>query len=167
VTQVLVLLFAWATYAATATGANQRPEVPSPARDGEHAVRADSDSVTRLRDSLMTAVLQSIAGRETQPAESVFSNIRSLGKVPAGSLLRIMNIGFGRSLGVGCDHCHVVGKWDEDSKPQKQIARDMWAMMGKINTDLLPGIPNLRGPRPTVNCTTCHRGQVKPALNLP
>ncbi|NOT09526.1 MAG: c-type cytochrome [Gemmatimonadales bacterium] len=129
-----------------------------------------ADSVSRLRDSLVRAVRQSIQGREGLPAESVYKNLKIFKNFRAGQLLGLMNIGFGRSLGVGCDHCHVVGEWDKDDKQQKQIARDMWAMVGTINTELLPKIQNLKGQppqSPTVNCTTCHRGQVKPALNLP
>jgi hypothetical protein len=114
----------------------------------------------------MNAVLRDIAGRENQPAESVFKNIKMMKTVPAGRLLRIMNIGFGRSLGVGCAHCHVVGEWDKEDKQQKQIARDMSAMVSTINGRLLRDIPNLKSDRPTVNCTTCHRGDVKPALDL-
>jgi hypothetical protein len=36
-----------------------------------------------------------------------------------------------------------------------------------INGTLLKNIQNLRSPNPTVTCTTCHRGQVKPATVLP
>jgi hypothetical protein len=128
------------------------------------AARTDTAAVSR--DSLMNAVLREIAGRENQPAESVFKNIKMMKTVPAGRLLRIMNIGFGRSLGVGCAHCHVVGEWDKEDKQQKQIARDMSAMVSTINGQLLRDIPNLESDRPTVNCTTCHRGDVKPALDL-
>jgi hypothetical protein len=39
--------------------------------------------------------------------------------------------------------------------------------MGAINTEQLKKIKNLKSENPGVNCTTCHRGQVKPALNLP
>lgn len=58
-------------------------------------------------------------------------------------------------------------KWEAEDKPQKQVARDMFAMMGRLNTELLKNVKNLKSARPTVNCTTCHRGEVKPALNLP
>ena len=51
-------------------------------------------------------------------------------------------------------------------RASKQVARDMIAMNARLNRELLASIPNLRGPNPVVNCTTCHRGQVKPALNL-
>jgi Photosynthetic reaction centre cytochrome C subunit len=115
----------------------------------------------------MREVLRTLEGRENTPAESVFKNLRVLRGMPAGRIPRMMNIGFGRSLGVSCDHCHVVGEWDRDDKPKKAVARQMWEMMGKINGDLLAGIEGLESRRPAVNCTTCHRGALKPALDLP
>ena len=130
------------------------------------AVRADSDTAAVLRDSLMNAMLRRIAGKESLPADSVFLNVKRLGAFPAGTFVRVMG-SFAKALGVSCGHCHTVGQWDAEDKPQKQVAREMWAMMGRINTELLPAIPNLRSPRPIVNCTTCHRGQVKPALDMP
>jgi hypothetical protein len=108
-----------------------------------------------------------IKGKETEPAEKVFKNIQILKGIPAGKLLAIMEFGYARSLGVNCAHCHTPEKWEAEDKPTKQIAREMWAMMGKINTELLKNIKNLKSENPTINCTTCHRGQVKPALNLP
>jgi hypothetical protein len=134
---------------------------------GSAVVTAPQDSVTTERLRLAREVLASIAGRETEPAGQVFKNVKRLTAVPARNLIAIMNIGYGKSLGVSCSHCHVVGTWDSDEKPQKQIARDMAAMSQAINTQLLPGIKNLKGPNPVVNCTTCHRGSVKPALDLP
>ena len=124
------------------------------------------DSFASERDSLMNEVLQHIAGREEVPAESVFKNIKLLKGVPAGRLPRIMNLGWGRSLGVRCTHCHVQGHWADEDKPQKQVARDMSAMMKTINTELLPNIKNLRSDKPGVNCSTCHRGSIKPAMNF-
>ena len=90
-----------------------------------------------------------------------------LNAMPAGRLLRVMELGYAKSLGVDCTHCHVPGQWEKEDKPTKQIARDMAAMVTSINKELLPKIKNLKSPEPGVNCTTCHRGQVKPALNLP
>lgn len=110
---------------------------------------------------------EQIKGKENEPAASVFKNIQMLKTAPAGRLLAIMEIGYSRSLGVNCTHCHVPDKWESEEKPQKQIARDMVAMMGRINGDLLKNIKNLKSENPTVNCTTCHRGEIKPALNLP
>ena len=127
---------------------------------------APVDSFTASRDSLMQVVLKSIAGREDAPAESVFKNIKTLRGVPAGRLVRIMNLGYGRSLGVPCTYCHVADKWESEEKEKKQVARDMSALVAKLNGELLPAIAHLDSSKPTVNCTTCHRGQRKPALNL-
>jgi hypothetical protein len=150
-----------------------RPAMPPPAsatpaanQPGMRASLAPPDSFAAERDSLMNEVLKNIAGRENVAAESVFKNIKLLKGIPAGRLPRIMNLGYGRSLGVRCRHCHVEGHWDAEDKPQKQIARDMSEMLHTINTELLPKIKNLKSEHPIVNCTTCHRGAVKPALNL-
>jgi len=110
---------------------------------------------------------KAIAGQENKPAEEVFKNIQMLKGMPAGRLLRVMELGYARSLGVNCTHCHVADAWEKEDKPTKQIARDMNAMMTVINNDQLKKIKNLKGPNSIVNCTTCHRGQTKPALNLP
>ena len=112
-------------------------------------------------------LMKQIAGKENQPAEQVFKNIQMFKGVPAARLLRIMELGYSRSLGVNCTHCHVVDQWDNDAKPTKPITREMAKMVLTINNDLLKNIKNLKGPNPIVNCTTCHRGQTKPALNLP
>jgi hypothetical protein len=110
---------------------------------------------------------EQIKGKEKEPASNVFKNIQMLKTVPAGRLLSIMELGYARSLGVNCTHCHVPDKGESEEKTQKQTARDMAAMVGKINGELLKGIKNLKSESPIVNCTTCHRGEVKPALNLP
>ena len=151
---IAITTAAWAAPAQRASTA-----APTPAMN--------PDSIAAVRDSAMRGVLRAIAGREQLPAESVFTNIRTLRGIPAGRLPRMMNLGFGRSLGVGCDHCHDPADWASDVKPQKQIARQMFAMTDTINRRLLPGIANLQSAQPVVNCTTCHRGAVKPAIELP
>src|SRR5262245_10547256 len=119
------------------------------------------------RTRLAAEVSKVIAGHEQEPAETVFKNIQFFKGMPAGRLVRIMEMGYARSLGVGCTHCHVEGAWEKDDKPQKQIAREMGAMSRAITTEYLPRIKNLNSKQPAVNCTTCHRGQIKPALDLP
>jgi hypothetical protein len=110
---------------------------------------------------------KAIAGQENKPAEEVFKNIQISKGMPAGRLLRVMELGYARSLGVNCTHCHVAEAWEKEDKPTKQIAREMFAMMAVINNEQLKKIKNLKGPNSIVNCTTCHRGQIKPATNLP
>jgi hypothetical protein len=130
------------------------PSTPSPAEiAGERAEDA-------------AEVRTAIAGKGQQPAETVFKNVQVLKGMPADRLLRVMEFGFGPALGVSCTHCHVAGKWASDEIPAKKIAREMMAMSHAINEQYLKKIEGLKGPNPTVNCTTCHRGQVKPATSL-
>jgi hypothetical protein len=108
-----------------------------------------------------------IAGKEDKPAGEVFKNVQMLKAMPAARLLKVMELGYSRALGVDCTHCHVVDEWEKDDKPAKPITREMMNMTGAINNEYLKKIKNLKSENPAVNCTTCHRGQVKPALNLP
>jgi len=110
---------------------------------------------------------KAIAGQEEKPAGEVFKNIQMFKAMPAARLLRVMELGYAKSLGVNCTHCHVAGQWEKEDKPTKQIARDMAAMAANINNEQLKKIKNLKSAEPVINCTTCHRGQTKPALNLP
>jgi hypothetical protein len=110
---------------------------------------------------------KAIAGQEDKPAGEVFKNIQMLKAMPAARLLRVMELGYAKSLGVNCTHCHVAGQWEKEDKPTKQIARDMAAMAANINNEQLKKIKNLKSAEPMINCTTYHRGQTKPALNLP
>ncbi len=152
---------------AACTTARSPQSAPASSGATTAATTSETDSVARERERYVADVRKAIAGKEQQPASQVFKNVKMLTNVPAARLLAIMNTGYGKSLGVSCTHCHIAGEWDREDKPQKQIARDMSAMAGTINNQLLKNIANLKGPSPVVNCTTCHRGQVKPALNLP
>ena len=119
------------------------------------------------QEEAIAKIREQIKGRENEPAGEVFKNIQQFKQVPAGRLLAIMKFGYARSLGVNCTHCHTPENWASEEKPTKQIARDMRTMSSKINSDLLKNMESLGGRRAIVNCTTCHRGAVKPALNLP
>jgi hypothetical protein len=124
------------------------------------------EQIKKFNDEQVAALLKQIAGKENQPAELVFKNIRILAGVPAGNLLKIMQMGYSRSLGVSCAHCHVEGQWEKDDKPTKQISREMSDMDHYVITNYLRKIDGIKDRDPLVNCTTCHRGQLKPALNL-
>lgn len=111
---------------------------------------------------------EAIKGKENEPAETVFKNLQmtSMKAMPAARILAIMEFGYSRSLGVNCAHCHTAGRYEAEDKPQKQIAREMARMVTDLNETTLKGIKNLKSASPSVNCTTCHRGEIKPALNL-
>ena len=118
------------------------------------------------RDRLTRIVRAAIAGRDNEPATAVFKNVTILTtNVSAGNLVQAMNF-YGTALGVSCAHCHDVNQFEADVKPQKAIARSMMRMNGVINGQLLKGIAGLQSPNPSVNCVTCHRGQLVPARAL-
>ena len=169
---VVILAYACATApTTTTTSPSPQPVASAQGGPGGQGPRMPlTDSARRVRDSLNSArrdsaaamILRSIAGRENEPAESVFKNIKIFKGVPAGRLVNIMNLGFGRSLGVSCGFCHVPGKWDLDDKEEKNTARLMFAMVQTINRDYMAKVPNDRGAPPVVNCFTCHRGNAHP-----
>ena len=183
VSSVLIIAYACATAPGTATtNASPAPTSETAAAQPVGGSQANqgapgrqrmplTDSARRVRDSVNAVrrdsaaafVLRSIAGRENEPAESVFKNIKILKGVPAGRLVNIMNMGFGRSLGVSCGFCHVPGKWDLDDKEEKNTARLMYGMVQTINRDYLSKVPTDRGQPPTAGCFTCHRGNPRPA----
>lgn len=111
---------------------------------------------------------EAIKGKENEPAEKVFKNLQmtSMRAMPAARILAVMEFGYSRSLGVNCTHCHTAERYEAEDKPQKQIAREMAGMVADLNGTTLKGIKNLKSSSPAVNCTTCHRGEIKPALNL-
>jgi len=118
-------------------------------------------------DQIARAVLEKIAGHENEPAEQVFKNIQSLKGMPAGRLVRVMNMGYSRALGVGCLHCHFGQDYSSDEQRPKRAAREMMAMNKLINEQLRT-LQNLEGKPEDkfVSCSTCHRGHVDPNAGL-
>jgi hypothetical protein len=127
------------------------------------ALSASPDSPRE--DPRVAEILKSIAGKEKLPAGEVFKNIKVLKDIPAGRLVRIMDAGYNRALGVNCDHCHVEDLWEADDKRPKRAARGMIALVNEINAKL-ETMDEIDNTEPAVNCTTCHRGFVKPALQM-
>jgi hypothetical protein len=105
--------------------------------------------------------LRAIAGRENEPATAVFKNVQVLKSLTAGQFLRMMG-SFTRATGGRCSTCHVAGDWPNETKPQKQVARQMVEMVEVVNTRI-KGIQGIRGQDARVGCFTCHRGLAQPA----
>jgi hypothetical protein len=124
------------------------------------------DSLEQDRKKHVAAVLKSVGDNRGAIADSVFEDIQMLKGMPVGRLLAIMEFGYSKSLGVSCGHCHDVNNFALSDKPQKEIAREMSKFTRKINLELLKNIKHISADA-TVNCTTCHRGNIKPALNMP
>ena len=117
------------------------------------------------KDELLAELRRQIAGREQEPAEAVFKDIQLFKGRTAEQLLAVMDLGFSRSLGVDCAHCHDTTDWAADAKKPKAIAREMSLMTREINAKLKT-IEGIESTPPVINCTTCHRGQKKPAVSL-
>jgi cytochrome c553 len=116
-------------------------------------------------DPEVKRLLATIAGKEKLPAGQVFKNVKLLADIPAARFLHMMDTGYRQSLGIGCDYCHVDDRYDADDKRPKLAAREMIVMTREIN-DKLGQMENVDTSDATVNCTTCHRGYVKPALQM-
>jgi photosynthetic reaction center cytochrome c subunit len=113
----------------------------------------------------VTQLLKELGENAKKPASEVFRNVKLMGDIPADRFLRIMDIGYRQSLGVSCDYCHVEDRWEADEKRPKRAAREMILMMRMIN-DHLGKLTEIDTMDASVNCTTCHRGYVKPALQM-
>src|SRR5215470_10733676 len=97
------------------------------------------------------------SGGQEKSAGQEFKNIQVLKDLPASQLRQAMTF-FASSLGVNCDHCHVQ-PFERDEKQAKQTARQMIAMMQRINAENFGG--KLR-----VTCATCHQGNTAP-MSMP
>jgi hypothetical protein len=135
--------------------AGQRRRPPNPAQQ---------DTLRRMQ---VDSILKSIAGREQEPAGKVFKNVRLLKTMPAGAFVRAMDTTYGRGLGWTCNNCHVVGQWDDDSRKNKRIARQMQELTELINTKQLPKVKELDAEYQKVTCVTCHRGSNEPRGSMP
>jgi len=93
----------------------------------------------------------SVSAKTTDQA---FKNIQVLKNLPEEQLIPAMQF-VSASLGVGCDFCHVQGKFDQDDKKTKLTARKMMQMVAAINQN------NFDGHR-EVSCNTCHNGAAHP-----
>jgi hypothetical protein len=157
----LCLMFFSAGVALRTPGSSPRPAGPAVEQD-----TASHEQNAQLIEHELGELRAKIAGREKEPAGDVFKNIQLNKAMEAGRLPGMMGF-WSNALGVTCKHCHIVDQWEKEDRPEKQIARDMVAMVGTINTDLLKKIKNLDSPEPRIGCWTCHRGKVIPEFFPP
>jgi photosynthetic reaction center cytochrome c subunit len=110
--------------------------------------------------------MRTIAGRENEPAGTVFKNVKLLKDMPAGEFLKNMDVNYGRGLGMTCGNCHVIGQYDGDTRKNKRIARQMQEMTNYINTSQLPNVKELDDDYPKVTCVMCHLGSGHPKATM-
>lgn len=113
----------------------------------------------------VTDLIKQLGANAKKPAGEVFKNVTLLKDVPADRFLRIMDMGYRQSLGVSCDYCHVEDRWEADEKRAKRAAREMIVLTRTIN-ETLGQLTEIDTQDASVNCTTCHRGYVKPAVQM-
>jgi hypothetical protein len=97
---------------------------------------------------------QEIAPAPVKTASQAYKNVHVLRDVAAPDWIPTMQFISG-SLGVSCEFCHTIGKFESDSKDTKRTARAMISMTAAINRDHFGG-------EPTVTCNTCHQGLIRP-----
>src|SRR5438445_1159065 len=74
---------------------------------------------------------------------------------------------FNQALGVQCAYCHVEGDFASDGNPKKETARKMIAMVRQIDTSFTSSAGVFPAGYHEVDCSTCHRGSVKPVTKAP
>lgn len=124
-----------------------------------------NDSLDAAKKMYVDELSITIKGRENLPSDSVYGDIQMFKEMPAGKLLEVMNYGFSRALGVGCDHCHNTQDFASNEIPAKQIAREMMKMSGEIR-EMVSKIQEIKNEKASVTCYTCHRGEVIPATKM-
>lgn len=87
------------------------------------------------------------------------------------SVVKIMRFEVASGLGVSCSFCHGAPNvpfdsidYASDERQTKRTAREMMRMVGRINGELLPAIPDRGTPALEVKCITCHRGSPRPLM---
>jgi hypothetical protein len=123
----------------------------------------------------ISSVITLVALTSMAPEKEGFKNLKVLPKnISHDQLGKVMHEWSG-SLGVHCDFCHVrdeaTKKTDfaSDAKPEKEMAREMFKMMNKINQKYFEAKKDSLGMVMTsgINCYTCHRGDSHPEVKLP
>jgi hypothetical protein len=141
--------------------------IPGPGGPGGPGRRPNPAQQDTARRAQVDSIMRAIAGKEQQPAGQVFKNVKLLKDMPAAAFLKNMDENYGRGLGMGCGNCHVIGKYDEDTRKNKRVARDMQEMTDYINSVRLANIKELDDDYVKVTCVTCHAGSGHPKTTMP
>ena len=109
-----------------------------------------------MKRGAFAAALLFVAAAVVMAAQSQATTYKNLQVLESSSadLLRIMHV-MRASLGVRCEHCHDVDRYEADTKPAKATARRMIRMVMDLNRTAFEG-------RPEVSCNSCHRGSLRP-----
>ena len=121
---------------------------------------------------LVVLVLAGIAA--SKPPKPTHKNLKVLPKnISHDDLDKIMDE-WKDALGVKCNFCHAAQKdnprkmdYASDEKSEKNIAREMFKMTGRINKKFFDYKKSAENPLPPVGCVTCHNGKAHPEAPRP
>jgi cytochrome c553 len=107
----------------------------------------------------------------TRPPDDGPKNLKVLPKNISGEELHKVMDEWKTALGVKCNFCHAPAAdstshhldFASDAKPEKDIARHMYKMAGKINKKFFKEAKDDKGNSiAVVTCMTCHHGNPHP-----
>ena len=111
------------------------------------------DSLKDERRRFIKEILDSIKGKESVIADSVFKNVNTFTgnqSIKATHFLAVMDY-WGEALGISCSGCHNTRDWASDEKKEKNIARGMYDLRQIINKEISIKIENEGRIKPLVN----------------
>ena len=123
------------------------------------------DTLMNDREKYLTFLRDSLKGKETWPADSVFKNIQTLKGKSTEQVLSIMN-NWGHALGVSCNFCHQVNDWASEKSRNHLRTREMVVMNQVLNRELLANMKGFRQPV-TMGCISCHNEMKEPTHDGP
>jgi hypothetical protein len=107
--------------------------------------------------------------------EKKFKNLKVLPKNISDKQLDAVMDNWSHSLGVRCNFCHARNEetkkmdWALDTKPEKEMARQMYRMTSDINKKYFKAGKDSLGMvmQLGVNCNMCHQGKAHPEVKEP
>ncbi len=122
--------------------------------------------------AITLAILLAVPALSAEFPPKKLENLQVLPKGMAVPELIAVMRAFSMGLGVRCQHCHsgdpaapmTETDFKADDKEAKRKARVMLRMTQAINDTHLPKLGGEASSRITVQCVTCHRGQLRPAM---
>ncbi len=122
---------------------------------------------------LISAIAAISATADLQETAQPKRNLKVLPKnISHDDLEKVMDEWKG-ALGVRCNFCHAASAdnprkmdWASDTKPEKEMARQMYTMNNKINKKYFHSKKGENGMMASiaVNCNTCHHGEAHPEI---
>lgn len=123
------------------------------------------DTMMADREKYLKLYRDSISGKENEPAEAVFKNIKVLKGKSTEQVLSIMN-SWGHALGVTCKFCHDLNDFASEKPRHFNQTREMFDMTNQLNREILANLKTFRQPV-VMGCISCHNEMKEPPHDGP